>query len=99
MSSALRGEGVKRIARCRAAGRIVNRLHIELGQRSRAIENRLRVANATLGEVQDAMSPGDVLLEFRRYQPSVWQPGRHRRALGTAGGARTGGGAATVRCR
>ena len=41
----------------------------ELGRRSRAIENRLRVANATLGQVQDAMHPGDVLLEFRRYRP------------------------------
>jgi hypothetical protein len=27
------------------------------------------VAGATLGEVQDAMAPGDVLLEFRRYRP------------------------------
>jgi hypothetical protein len=41
----------------------------QLEQRSRAIENRQRVANASLGEAQDAMSPGDVLLEFRRYQP------------------------------
>ena len=41
----------------------------QLAQHSRAFENRLRVANATLGEVQDAMNPSDVLLEFRRYRP------------------------------
>ena len=43
----------------------------QLAQRSRTFENRLRAANATLGEVQDAMSPRDCLLEFRRYRPVV----------------------------
>ena len=41
----------------------------ELGRRSRGIGDRLRVANATLSDVQNAMAPGDVLLEFRHYHP------------------------------
>jgi tetratricopeptide (TPR) repeat protein len=41
----------------------------QLGQRSRNIGDRLRVARASLDEVAQVLGPGELLLEFRRYRP------------------------------